>query len=235
MKGGNRDIWMAAYNPEFSVTVWMGFDQTDAAHKIPNGITGGKNTASVAAAFFKKAYAEREKPKFIEPEGLVWLTIDQRAVTARGSVMLAGDSTPKAYRSSEVFTVSNRPYAVSDLWNAPSTPSSFYVSHNIDGYPELHFKAASSARFRIQRDAIGESVILTEIVGASGQSLTYSDYSALPGVMYTYRIIPIHEELLQQGIWLEGKQAVQTAQIASNTDNRFLAGLKNLLPAFSSE
>lgn len=39
MSGGNRDIWMAAYNPEISVTVWMGFDQTDAKHKIPNGIT----------------------------------------------------------------------------------------------------------------------------------------------------------------------------------------------------
>jgi len=233
MNGGNRDIWMAAYNPELSVAVWMGFDQTDARHKIPNGITGGKNTASVAAAFFKKAYADRDKPKFAQPEGLVWLTIDQRAVTARGSVMLAGESTPKAYRSSEVFTASNRPYAVSDLWNAPSAPSSFYVSHGSGGIPELHFKATGTARYRIQRDAIGESVILTEIIGNSGQNLTYSDYSAVPGIQYTYRIIPIHEELLQQGIWLEGKQAVQTAQVALNPGNGFLAGLRSLLPAFS--
>jgi len=233
MSGGNRDIWMAAYNPELSVTVWMGFDQTDARHKIPNGVTGGTNTASVAAAFFKKAYADRSKPKFTEPEGLVWLTIDQRAITARGSVMLAGDSTPKAYRSSEVFAASNRPYAVSDLWNAPSAPSSFYVAHDAGGYPELHFKATGPARYRIQRDAIGESVILTEIVGSSGENLTYSDYSALPGVVYTYRIIPIHEELLQQGIWLEGKQAIQTAQVASSGGGGFLAGLRSLLPAIS--
>ena len=27
MTGGNRDIWMAAYTPEISVSVWMGFDQ----------------------------------------------------------------------------------------------------------------------------------------------------------------------------------------------------------------
>ena len=62
MTGGNRDIWMTAYTPEISVAVWMGYDQTDAKHKISNGITGGRNTASLAAAFFKKAYADREKP-----------------------------------------------------------------------------------------------------------------------------------------------------------------------------
>lgn len=235
MSGGNRDIWMAAYNTELSVTVWMGFDQTDARHKIPNGITGGKNTASVAASFFKKAYADRDKPKFTEPDGLVWLTLDKRAITARGSVMLAGDTTPKDYRFSEVFTASNRPYAVSDIWNAPPAPSSFYVSHDAGGYPELHFKAAGAARYRIQRDAVGESVILTEMLGSAGQNMTYSDYSAVPGVLYTYRVIPIHEELLQQGVWLEGKQAVQLAQVASASGSGFLAGLRSLIPALSTQ
>ena len=234
MRGGNRDIWMAAYNSELSVSVWMGFDQTDASHKIPNGITGGKNTASVAAAFFKEVYAGKDKPQFSAPDGMIWLTLDKRAITARGSVMLAGDTTPKDYRISEVFTVSNRPYAVSDIWNAPAAPSGFYVSHDAGGYPELHFKAADTARYRIQRDAVGESVILTEIMGTSGQNVTYKDQSAIPGVLYTYRVIPIHEELLQQGIWLEGKQAVQLAQVAGRSSG-FLSGLRNLFPAFSSQ
>lgn len=234
MTGGNRDIWMAAYNTEISVTVWMGFDQTDSTHKIPNGITGGRNTASLAAAFFKKAYADRDKPEFTIPDGIVWLTIDQRALTARGSVMLASDSTPKESRLSEVFTTSNRPYAVSDVWEAPSAPSSFYVAHDTNGYPELHFKATSSARYRIQRDAVGESVILTEMIGSSGQSMTYSDTSAQPGVLYTYRVIPIHEELLQQGVWLEGQQAVQLAQVAQSGGG-LLAGLRSLIPALSSQ
>lgn len=234
MRGGNRDIWMAAYNSELSVSVWMGYDQTDAAHKIPNGITGGKNTASVAAAFFKEVYTGKEKPQFSAPDGVIWLTLDKRAITARGSVLLAGDTTPKDYRISEVFTTSNRPYAVSDIWNAPAAPSGFYVSHDAGGYPELHFKAADTARYRIQRDAVGESVILTEIMGSSGQEVTYRDQSAVPDVLYTYRIIPIHEELLQQGIWLEGKQAVQLAQVAGRSSG-FFSGLKNLFPALSSQ
>ncbi len=231
MTGGNRDIWMTAYTPEISVTVWMGYDQTDAKHKISNGITGGRNTASLAAAFFKKAYEDREKPDFSQPDGLVWLTLDKRALTSRGSIMLASDKTPKEYRLSEVFAASNRPYAVSDIWQAPDAPSSFYVAHNASGYPELHFKASSDARYRIQRDSIGESVILTEMIASSGQALSFLDSTAQAGILYTYRIIPIHEELLQQGVWLEGKQAVQLAQVQAS--GGFFSGLRELIPALS--
>ena len=234
MSGGNRDIWMAAYNPEIAVTVWMGFDQSDSRHRIPSGITGGRNTASVAAAFFKQAYANRDKPDFTQPDGLVWLSLDRRALTARGSVMLAGDSTPSEYRLGEVFLSSNRPYAVSDRWEAPAAPSAFYVAHDAGGYPELHFRATSAARYRIQRDAVGESVILTELIASSGQAMTYNDTSALPGVLYTYRVIPIHEELLQQGVWLEGEQAVQLAQVSSAPGSGLLAGLRSLIPALST-
>lgn len=232
MKGGNRDIWMVAYNPSIAVSVWMGFDQTDAAHKIANGTTGGKNTASVAAAFFKAAYANREKPTFQAPDGVIWLTIDHQALIAKGSVMLASNTTPDSAKISEVFTTSNRPYAVSDVWNAPAAPSSFFVSYDSTGYPLLSFKASSNARYRIQRDAVGESVILTEMVGSSGQTLTYNDYSAVPGILYTYRIIPIHEELLKQGVWLEGKQAVQLAQVSAGS-NSLWGSLANLIPALS--
>lgn len=231
MTGGNRDIWMTAYTPEISVAVWMGYDQTDAKHKISNGITGGRNTASLAAAFFKKAYADREKPDFSQPDGLVWLTLDKRALTSRGSIMLASDKTPKEYRLSEVFAASNRPYAVSDIWQAPDAPSSFYVAHNASGYPELHFKASSDARYRIQRDSVGESVILTEMIASSGQALSFLDSTAQAGILYTYRIIPIHEELLQQGVWLEGKQAVQLAQVQAS--GGFFSGLRELIPVLS--
>ena len=146
--------------------------------------------------------------------------------------MLASNTTPDSAKISEVFTTSNRPYAVSDVWNAPAAPSSFFVSYDSTGYPLLSFKASSNARYRIQRDAVGESVVLTEMVGSSGQTLTYNDYSAVPGILYTYRIIPIHEELLKQGVWLEGKQAVQLAQVSAGS-NSLWGSLANLIPALS--
>ena len=126
--------------------------------------------------------------------------------------MLAVDVTPEKYRYMEVFTASNHPTKRSDIWNAPRTPNSFYVSHNENGNPLLVIQPADNAIYRVQRDAIGESFILTELWGSVGETLYYADTKAVPGVVYTYRVIPVHAELLQNGILLEGVQSVQVAQ-----------------------
>ena len=52
-------------------------------------------------------------------------------------------------------------------------------------------------------------------------------------MLYTYRIIPIHEELLQQGVWLEGQQAVQLAQMRQS--GGLFSGLLSLIPALSGD
>ena len=44
--------------------------------------------------------------------------------------------------------------------------------------------------------------------------LYYADTQAQPGVTYTYRVIPVHAELLENGILLEGVQSVQVARAA---------------------
>ena len=64
----------------------------------------------------------------------------------------------------------------------------------------------------MQRDTYGESFVLTELYGGQGETLYYTDTSAKPGVVYTYRVIPVHAELLNNGILLEGVQSVQVAQ-----------------------
>ena len=71
---------------------------------------------------------------------------------------------------------------------------------------------ADTAIYRVQRDTYGESFVLTELYGGAGETLYYTDTSAKPGVVYTYRVIPVHAELLNNGILLEGVQAVQVAQ-----------------------
>ena len=89
------------------------------------------------------------------------------------------------------------------------------MTHNNSGNPVLVITAADAGLYRIQRDAVGESMILNELYGSAGETLYYTDAKARPGVVYTYRIIPIHSELLDNGILLEGKQAVQIAQAKS--------------------
>ena len=210
--GGNRDIWMAAYNPEISVAAWMGFDQPDANHKLEGWVSGGDYTAALCRDFFKSAYSGQSKPSFQKPSGIVSLEIDKKSIEWRGEAMLATDLTPKTYRFTEVFSEKNRPTRYSDIWNAPRKPNSFYVTHASSGKPQLVIQPADTAIYRVQRDAVGESFILTEMWGSAGETLYFTDEKAVPGVVYTYRVIPVHGELLQNGILLEGVQSVQVAQ-----------------------
>lgn len=210
--GGNRDIWMAAYNSEISCAFWMGFDEPDTNHKLQSWVSGGDHTAAMARDYFKALYQNRDKPQFIRPEGIVALEIDKQSIKWRGEAMLAVDLTPKAYRYTEYFTQDNRPTKKSDVWTPPRALNRFTVSHNENGYPLLVLQPSDTALYRVQRDTYGESFILTELYGGQGETLYYADTSAKPGVVYTYRVTPVHAELLNNGVLLEGVQSVQVAQ-----------------------
>ena len=228
--GGNRDIWMAAYNSELSTAFWMGFDNPDNQHKLQSWVSGGDFTAAMATRFFKSYYADKEKPAFLKADGIVWLNIDLKSIEWAGEPMLATKNTPKGYSISEVFLSSNRPTKESNVWSAPRTPSAFYVTHNNQGNPVLVITAADAGVYRIQRDAIGECIILNELYGSAGETLYYTDKKAKLGVEYTYRIIPINAELLNNGILMEGKQAVQVASAKPpSTGSRIWEDISNML------
>ena len=211
--GGNRDVWMAAYTPELSTAVWMGFDEPDSKHRLPNSVSGGTNPATLARNFLKAYYTGRAKPDFSRPEGIVSVEIDKKAIEWKGEAMLATSLTPKAYRFSELFAAGNQPTRKSDVWAAPPSAKSFYVTHSDSGQPVLVIEPGSTAIYRVQRDAVGESFVLTELRGAPGETLYFTDQKARPGVTYTYRVIPVHAELLDNGILLEGMQSVQVARV----------------------
>lgn len=210
--GGNRDVWMACYNSEISCAFWMGFDEPDAQHKLQGWVSGGDNTAAMARNYFKALYQNRDKPQFERPSGVVWLEIDKQSIKWRGEPMLATELTPKNYRYSEVFAEDNHPTKKSDVWTPPRALNSFTVAHTDEGYPLLVLQPADTAVYRVQRDAAGESFILTELYGSAGETLYYTDKKAQAGVVYTYRVIPVHAELLNNGVLLEGVQSVQVAQ-----------------------
>lgn len=211
--GGNRDAWMCCYTPELSVAVWMGFDEPDSSRRLPSSVSGGTNPASLARAFLKDFYAGRTLKSFPKPTGIVSAVLDKKAVEVRGMPMLATSLTPETYRVTEVFREGTQPTRKSDVWVAPAAARSFTVGHDPDGQPRLVIEASEAALYRIQRDAVGESFILTELYAEPGQVLTYVDERAQPGVTYTYRVIPVHAELLNEGILLEGLQRVQVARV----------------------
>jgi len=210
--GGNRDIWMAAYNTEISCAFWMGFDEPDNNHKLQGWVSGGDYTAAMARNYFKALYADRDKPQFTRPDGIVAREIDKQAIKWKGEAMLAVDLTPKNYRYTEYFAEGSQPTRRSDIWTPPRSLNSFSIGHSDGGYPLLKLQPADTALYRVQRDTYGESFILTELYGSQGETLYYTDTTAKPGVVYTYRVIPVHAELLNNGILLEGVQSVQVAQ-----------------------
>ncbi len=212
--GGNRDAWMAAYTADVSTAVWMGYDRPDSSHRLSNSVSGGTNPASLARDFLKAYYSGRDKPTFRKASGFKTVTLDKKAIEVKGEAMLATSLTPDSYRISEIFIEGTQPTKKSDVWKAPATARAFWVEHNAQGQPLLRITASESALYRVQRDAVGESFILTELHADAGQTVSYVDERARAGVVYTYRVIPVHEELLQSGILLEGKQSVQVAQVA---------------------
>lgn len=211
--GGNRDIWMAAYNSEVSCAFWMGFDEPDANHRLQSWVSGGDYTAAMARDYFKALYQNRsDKPQFARPDGIVAREIDKQAIKWKGEAMLAVDLTPKNYRYTEFFADGTQPTRKSDIWTPPRSLNSFSIGHSSEGYPLLRLQPADTALYRVQRDTYGESFVLTEMYGTQGETLYYTDTSAKPGIIYTYRVIPVHAELLNNGVLLEGVQSVQVAQ-----------------------
>ncbi len=211
--GGNRDAWMNAYTANLSVCVWMGYDEPDDQHRLSNSVSGGTNPASLARDFLKAYYKNRDKPTFRKPSGLVSVTLDKKAIEWRGEAMLATSLTPDAYKVTELFVEGTQPTKKSDVWQPPASARSFYVTHDDQGQPQLVITASDAAVYRIQRDAAGESFILTELRAEAGQTIYFTDERARDGVTYTYRVIPVHAELLDNGILLEGKQSVQVARV----------------------
>nr|MBR4281294.1 PBP1A family penicillin-binding protein [Clostridia bacterium] len=222
--GGNRDAWMSAYTPELSVCVWMGFDDPDDKHRLPNSVSGGTNPASLARNFLKAWYDNRKKPTFQNPGGFVTVTLDKKAIEQRGEPMLATSLTPDGYKIKEIFIKGTQPTKKSDVWQPPASARSFQVTHDGNGQPQLIITASDAAVYRVQRDAIGESFILTELRAEAGQTITYTDDRARDGVVYTYRVIPVHAELLDNGILLEGKQSVQVARVQRPSLGNWLQG-----------
>lgn len=222
--GGNRDAWMSAYTADLSVSVWMGYDEPDDNHRLSNSVSGGTNPASLARNFLKAWYDGKKKPTFQSPGGFVTVTLDKKAFEWRGEPMLATSLTPDSYKVKELFIKGTEPTKKSDVWQPPASARSFYVTHDGEGQPQLVITASDAAVYRIQRDAIGESFILTELRAEAGQTLYYTDDRARDGVTYTYRVIPVHAELLDNGILLEGKQSVQVARVQRPSLSNWLQG-----------
>lgn len=64
---GIRDLWFAGYTPEWTATVWMGYDKTDRNHVL---LGSSGQPASLFSKVMTKALRGIEQKQFLKPSGV---------------------------------------------------------------------------------------------------------------------------------------------------------------------
>lgn len=138
---GNRDIWFVGYTPEWTASVWMGFDKTDKNHYLK---LGSGQVAKIWGEVMSKALAGRKVVDFKKPEGVVDVTEPPKGV------------------SDLTATVDAETESVDLSWKAPSGEKASY---------RLYRKEATEAQFSMMQEiAEGTHVVdMSTVAGKTYQ------------------------------------------------------------------
>jgi penicillin-binding protein 1A len=70
-----KDAWFSGFNPEVVTTVWTGFDQPSTLGRIE---VGGRASLPTWMAYMKEALKPYPNQPFLQPSGIVSLSVDKR-------------------------------------------------------------------------------------------------------------------------------------------------------------
>ncbi|MEG0985132.1 MAG: PBP1A family penicillin-binding protein [Clostridia bacterium] len=202
MDGGNRDVWTVAYTPKCTLSVWMGFDRPDAAHKLNNSVTGSSHPAKLATEFLRENAEKVDGGAFELPDGLLRVPIDKRALTQKHQAMLLSELTPKAYAQIELFPASRTPTKVSDVWQAPSQIFDLKATGGEDGVTLSFTCVDDYALYRVFRVSEQGAEVIGELSGTRGEVLSLHDGAG--GRESAYQVQPVEAALAKEGIELAG-------------------------------
>jgi 1A family penicillin-binding protein len=203
---GINHSWVVAYNPEYTLSVWMGFDRRTTEDYLPSDAYGGAHPTIIARNVFDFIYDGKTPPDFVKPLGVVEVNLDKRALEEEKKVLLASPLTPKDYIVKEYFKRDTVPTEQSEYWVVPSTPYNFNVSLNDQNFPLVSFTPADEfAIYAIMRAEEGhEAIAVHRIDSGNLDPVNWIDYQVEKGKTYQYFIVPIHKEMKQDGKPVEG-------------------------------
>lgn len=192
-ENGNRDIWMAAYNPQYAAAVWMGYDSEEQG-RLPDAATGGTYPALMLREVFETLYPEGDAPDFVMPPDVREYRLDGYTLDTEHVAVLANVLTPDDAAYSEVFLVGTEPDDYTAYWRIPAPPESISLAAAGDSVM-IYFSVPSRfCLYRLYREgADGAPVLLGEFSGGAG-SVSYTDAALTPGD-YAYYAIPVHPQL----------------------------------------
>ncbi|NLO81555.1 MAG: PBP1A family penicillin-binding protein [Clostridiales bacterium] len=222
---GLNDSWIAVYNPEYVVIIWMGYDHVSKDQYLPSDALGGIRPAEIAKHIFEYLYRDRKPPTFQKPLNVVEAKLDAKALWEERKVLLASPFTPSGYVITEYFTPETVPSEQSHYWAVPQTPADFDVTLNKDGLPVITFKPMDAfAVYNIYRLEEGQDTPLHiyQIQTDTLDTVKWTDTLVNRGKKYGYYVVPIHPEVLVEGQPLQGAPtptlSVEIPLLPSETD-----------------
>ncbi len=175
----NKDAWTVAFNSEYVVCSWIGFDKTDEAHSLKQGTTGGTYPAAFVKAVFSYLYEGIAAPAFQMPSGIVEAKVDKKLLTERLTV-----APPEEAENAltECFTADSLPV------NLRVAPEDIFVSVQ-NGKVVVDFSGYREYTYIVERRKLQENRFVA--VGSTKGGGRVEDVSAEPGQSYIYRIRPV--------------------------------------------
>ena len=216
---GTKDAWIAVYNPEYVLTIWLGFDETNSKNYLPTNAVGGSYPAEIAKEVMKYLYADHDAPSFEKPTNVVELELDGKALNERHLVMLASPLTPKDQIVLEYFKRNNAPREKTDYWVIPDTPKDFEVILSDNGLPTISFVPTQYfAIYSIYKStANGEAMPIHRIEAGNQGKIQWTDALVNLGETYSYYAVASHPEIIIDG---EPVQSPPTSTISVTIPNK---------------
>lgn len=203
---GTKDAWIVAYNPDYVITVWLGFDETNSKNYLPSDATGGTYPADISKEIIGYLYANGRAPNFEKPLNVLKIELDGKALKERHEALLASPLTPYDQIIFEYFKRNNAPQEESGYWVIPDAPMDFEIELSQDGLPTIYFTPVQSfAIYDIYKsNGSGTPMPIHRIGPGTAQGrLQWTDALVKFGETYSYYIIASHPDIVVDGKPLE--------------------------------
>ena len=204
---GNRDIWLAAYNPRYAAVVWMGFDDAGGGRMLPPDSGGGSYPAELLHEVFSRIYAQQTAPQFVVPGSVSRLRLDGYTLHSNYDVVLAGALTPDSSAFYEYFVHGTEPARFTEYWVSPPPPEDVSVAHK-NGVANVTFTPPSAhIEYYVYREDNAGYAVLVKTVKETTEPQTVTD--SVLGLLgsYSYYVIPVHPGMSVDGMPLVGQSS----------------------------
>ncbi len=111
-----RDAWNVTYSPEYSISLWVGYDSTSKDNYLTVSV-GNRVRSGVMKAVGSQVYSRNQT--FTKPSGVIEVEIEKETFP----LQLASEYTPEDMRTTELFKEGTEPTEVSTRYQKLDTPT----------------------------------------------------------------------------------------------------------------